>query len=626
MPDLAPDLAAVRPRVRDDLAESSRLLEELVAEYADERSNSVLWLVGEKGAGKTTALAHLAAVFIGDDRFAFIDDADELAEEVVLQNYRKLEQEVLVVAARTDALRSATQSQLRLEPWGVDEFLEYLLPRHRQECGGVMQRLGGSANGAWMPQTARIVVDQLLENPELPDVESALLAYVRQRLPSTSMMSAARQYCLALQTGGRLALLKVPQLLNILPADVCKVLRHPSVQSRIAAEQVVAELSSWRPKRPLELRMPRLLVQAVGRLCRTDELLKQRIDKILDTVRNFRSHAMAASILLAADPAWRPEFQRNYKDFSGAHFAEAQWNGICLAGLSLQLADLSGAQLMGASLDQSIIVEADFIAANLVNASLEKTLANGAVFDGANLHGANLTNIVLESASLVDADLRSCELHSANLRCADLTGAILCRANLSEAKFAGAILDNIDMSGCNLTGADARRIDFRTAQLVGANMERAWLNGANLEDVVWPGATLTKAGLRGAHMTGSRMNSGNLCEADLSGAGLGEVDWEDADLRKANLSGATFHMGSSRSGLVDSPIASEGSRTGFYTDELEDLYFKTPEEVRKANLRGADLRGASIEHVDFYLVDLRDAKLDLSQFRQARATGAILSE
>ena len=53
--------------------------------------------------------------------------------------------------------------------------------------------------------------------------------------------------------------------------------------------------------------------------------------------------------------------------------------------------------------------------------------------------------------------------------------------------------------------------------------------------------------------------------------------------------------------------------------------FKSPEEIRKANLRGADLRGAKIDHVDFYLVDLRDAIYDPSQVEQLRRTGAILA-
>ena len=85
-------------------------------------------------------------------------------------------------------------------------------------------------------------------------------------------------------------------------------------------------------------------------------------------------------------------------------------------------------------------------------------------------------------------------------------------------------------------------------------------------------------------------------------------------------------MGSSRSGLVGSPIACEGSKTGFYTDDFEDRHFKYPEEIRKASLQGADLRGANLASLDLYLVDLRDAKLDRSQIEHARRCGAILED
>ena len=102
------------------------------------------------------------------------------------------------------------------------------------------------------------------------------------------------------------------------------------------------------------------------------------------------------------------------------------------------------------------------------------------------------------------------------------------------------------------------------------------------------------------------------------------MDWEGACLANADLTGATFHMGSTRSGLVGSPLACEGSRTGFYTDEFDEQTYKAPEEIRKANLCGADLRGARLTGVDFYLVDLRGALFDPDQERHLRRSGAIL--
>ena len=147
-----------------------------------------------------------------------------------------------------------------------------------------------------------------------------------------------------------------------------------------------------------------------------------------------------------------------------------------------------------------------------------------------------------------------------------------------------------------------------------------------MEDIQLPNARMRQAVLREAHLTGSMMRSADLRGADLRGSHLAEIDWEGADLRSADLRGATFHMGSSRSGLVGSPIACEGSKTGFYTDDFEDMHFKRPEEIRKANLRGADLRGARTEGLDFYLVDLREAQLDPPQLAHARKCGAILED
>ena len=107
-------------------------------------------------------------------------------------------------------------------------------------------------------------------------------------------------------------------------------------------------------------------------------------------------------------------------------------------------------------------------------------------------------------------------------------------------------------------------------------------------------------------------------------AGLAHVEWEGANLTHADLTHASFHLGSSRSGLVLSAPASWGTRTGFYTDDLRDQNFKAPEEIRKANLRNADLRGARIEDADFYLVDLRGARYSSEQERHLRSCGAIL--
>jgi uncharacterized protein YjbI with pentapeptide repeats len=140
------------------------------------------------------------------------------------------------------------------------------------------------------------------------------------------------------------------------------------------------------------------------------------------------------------------------------------------------------------------------------------------------------------------------------------------------------------------------------------------------------GLNFTNARFDGSLLTGSSMVRADLSGASLRNTGLADVEWPGACLRDVDFREATFHMGSSRSGLVDSVIASEGTRTGFYTDDYSEQDFKAPEEIRKANLRFCNLRGALVEGADFYLVDLRGALYDERQAGHFRRCGAILED
>lgn len=70
----------------------------------------------------------------------------------------------------------------------------------------------------------------------------------------------------------------------------------------------------------------------------------------------------------------------------------------------------------------------------------------------------------------------------------------------------------------------------------------------------------------------------------------------------------------------------EDTRTGFYTDKFNEQSYQTPEDIRKANLCGADLRGTRVNGVDLYLVDLQGAKYDANQLEHFRRCRAILSD
>ena len=162
-----------------------------------------------------------------------------------------------------------------------------------------------------------------------------------------------------------------------------------------------------------------------------------------------------------------------------------------------------------------------------------------------------------------------------------------------------------DFIGADLRGASLMHLDLTEVNLEATRFERARVVTCAMEGISFPNADFHGAILRDT--------------------GLADVNWEGADLRDADLRGASFHMGSTRSGLVGSAVPCEGSKTGFYTDDFNDRDFKRPEEIRKANLCGADLRGAILDSVDFYLVDLRGAKYTREQRAHFVNCGAILS-
>jgi uncharacterized protein YjbI with pentapeptide repeats len=342
-----------------------------------------------------------------------------------------------------------------------------------------------------------------------------------------------------------------------------------------------------------------------------DRRVRKRLGCALDGADAGR-HAVAASLLhrLAPEVLRRRLVQRWARsaplDLRYARLPEVDARDLVLCDLLLGHANLARADLRGARLEGLSAPRADFSRARLTGADLRHAYLSGASFDG-----ADLEEVCLEGARLTGADFRGARLRGADLRKAELRRVRLRGADAQGACFDGAVL----------SGVELREFTFE-----GATFQRAVLVGVRLADLTLSGADFSHARLDDADLTGARLDGARLRRTSLRGACLAFVDLEGADLRGADFSYAAFHMGSSRSGLVSSPIASEGTRTGFYTDENEEQLFKSPEEIGKANLRGADLREARVEHADFYLVDLRDARYDAEAAEHFQRCGAILAD
>jgi uncharacterized protein YjbI with pentapeptide repeats/energy-coupling factor transporter ATP-binding protein EcfA2 len=613
--------APVRPRIIASATEASLPLEDEVERWLDEGQPGSLQIVGGPGSGKSTALAHLAAIFPEHARLRILDDP---IEETTRSGPAAFT--IFVGAQKSAATRTRS---LSLAPWNRDELIEYLLGAHPRECASVMTRITKAdfAAFAGVPELWRIALDELAADPSLAGPPVAIVRFLRRRVPSAEKVAQLEDFCLKSQAIAELAELAFPNIGNLLEKDsqreVMLLLRHRLVRRILATERLVIQLENRDPNCDLSTRLPHSLVAAVGAMIAASP---DAIGHLTAAVRRPREQAMAASLLHAAVPGWVPsdKFIPLYLD--GAHLSGVKWPGLRLRTVGFRGTDLTQADLGWTKLDDGDATNATFVLANLQQASLNRFRAATADFSGADLTGvrgsaAHFVGANLKQATLKNALLDNVNFDRADLRWANFEGAQLTRAGFHYAEFGETNFRNANLTDAGFANADLTTCQFRGACLQGARLMKCVLEGMRLDELNCANARFDESLL-----TGSSMARSDLSGASLRSTGLADVEWPGACLRDADFRQATFHMGSSRSGLVDSVIASEGTRTGFYTDDYNEQDFKSPEEIRKANLTFCDLRGALVEETDFYLVDLRGALYDARQAEHFRRSGAILED
>lgn len=618
--------APVRPRVHSPFSKEVLRLEDLVSDLLAEERYGVLQVTGAPGWGKRTALDHLRAVLGERER---LDVHGPVGPGDLLDSG---EQVVVVTSTADRHGRRLGVVPAPLADWGLDEILEYLTachPEHREDVFGRIRTgidrtlLGGC------PQLWALVLDAMAADPALGGPDDALSAHARA-LDVSPQQAGALARCLMRDVSGRRSRSPEDEAVERRVLET-----HPTLQQRPTRRLWLADHLAGRlgagdvslltgagggPDDPEFLR-------GVSRLAADDGATRKTLRSALEGEDPWLA-SWAGSLLHVDDPSWlRDHLDAKAPDTRGLHLPSAWLPGLdaedmSLAGIRLPQANLVSAHLRGANLVEADLAGADLSGADLRGADLERMGAEGACFREANLArahagcasfpradftGAVLDEAVLDEAHLLRADLGQCRAWGASFRGARLTGSKIEGADFSQADFWYVLFEEMD---------------FRSVTLKGASFRRARLRKAHLEGVELPGTDFESAWLLQARLTGAVLPCANLRDAQLTGAEMAYVNLEGADLRGACLRHVSFHLGSSRSGLVFSPYASEGSRTGFYTDDDQDAEVKSVEEIRKANLRGADLRGAHVEEADFYLVDLREARYDARQaihFRHCRA-------
>jgi uncharacterized protein YjbI with pentapeptide repeats len=633
---------SVRPRARRQGRPGSQpiLVEESVGELVASGARGLVHLGGPAGSGKTVALRLLAERFSGQ-RATFLDDPAAEALQVDADGLQ-------VYAARSPVARSHLL-QLALAPWGEDEVLELLLRAAPERCGELYAPLiadpfAPALEG--LPELWSAVVDACLAG-QRPDVARALQSRLHRTLGSGARRRLVRAaaFSAVMRDTDRAARLWRDLAVRHAPAPGDRLARHAAAQLLLSAEHLSLPLRAGRVPDHLVDRLPPELLARAGARCARSSRARKVLERQAESVPSAR--ATAASLLHAGDPSWLAGFLRagrretfelalghfpgarlagvraGYVRFSSASLRESDWSGADLLELCAIRADLARASFHGACIGRFDARGADLDQADLSRLCCEQAFFAGSRLTRAQARAAELPAATFTQADLAGADFTGARLQASSLAGADLTGADFTAARLGRACMQGASVAGLCLARADLAGATLRGLDLRTADLLGANLAGADLSRGNLEGLVLPQAKLEGAFLIKAYLTGSRLRGADLCNARLTEAGLAEVDWEGADLREADFTRASFHLGSSRSGLL-AGYPSQGTRTGFYTDARVDLGHRRPEDVRKANLCHTNLLGADVWAADFYLVDLRGAHYSSEQERHFRATGAIL--
>lgn len=614
---ILPQRAPVVPRVIVPETGTVLPLEDEVRRIMQTADVGAIGIVGGPGSGKTRALQHLAAVLPEAQRAELLDEPEPAA----LSDVAKWR---LVVFTSATDWSVDTLATYRLAPWGRDELIDYLLAVRKESCGAVLARLQPediqSLGG--VPEVCRWVVDFLIYDPSIRDTNAAVLRLLEAELSDERMLERVRDACLrTCSSQNAPGAVKIPG--RKVDRNVLFLLRHDSVRRILAAQHLTTLLRNRAGGEYLEKRLPRDLVRATATFIADDETVRKRLERRLR--KSESQQAMAASLLHAACDEWAPKFPRGVV-LSNAYLDCANWPGVRLTDAHLFRVDFSHANLEKATLYDATAPEANFRFAKLNRASLSSLNATDANFAHADLASAQARDAKFISADCTGVTFDNADLCGASFAGADLQGASFVGANLSAALFANAEIEDADFAECNFQYAVLSHRDLRRCRLDGAKFRHAQLQQCNLEELELIGADFRDADLTEALLTGSVMPGADFTLANLTRAGLADVEWKGVSLRGANLTGASFHAGSSRSGMLFTPFASEGTRTGFYTDDYDEQCFKAPEDIRKANLRGADLRDAQVDDVDFYLVDLRDAIYDKKQEQQFRQCGAILED
>ena len=604
----------VEPRAFAPITNEPLPLVDLVLKEQDSQHRTIR-LVGQ---GIETAISYLQNAFLDYPNICIVGRSE------TVDSPKKWD--VVVFASSGEKCRPHADLELKLKSWGTDEVIEYLMAKSTARCKSVMQRLEVSDDlwvGGGSPRVLSIVLDQMIESDEIISVEDAILRYYDLIDFNSKTRRDVTDLCLDNLFSDAKASLALYDS-NIVSDDIVSFLGNQTVRYVIAADKIIKTLEKRIAPDVMFAAWPQPFIRMIAGKIRDDVKTNSYLNKLANK-KGGKFSSNAVSLLVFNDRNWRPSIDERHA-FSKASLAKVNWTGQNLRLASLSLADLSHAMLSKCDLGHATLSGGDFSSTCFTGANLAQTLATYANFRNASMRAISALNCKFAHSDLTDANMECSDLSKANFSESILVNANLSNCNLQRAKFLNANLENVDFTDSTMVEVKLRNADLRTAILTGADFSGSAMKRCDLRTQILDSIKLEGVSLAGALLTGTVLRNCKLRRATLAHAKMADIDWEDCDLRDANFFNCHFLMGSTRAGTVDSPFPSHGTRTGYYTDDYDDHYFKSPEEIRKANLCRCNLLGAKVFEADFYLVDLRGAIYDEEQRLHFDKCGAILKD
>ena len=339
------------------------------------------------------------------------------------------------------------------------------------------------------------------------------------------------------------------------------------------------------------------------------------------------------------------------KDLTGNDLSNTVIIDTNLSNAILVDVDLSNTVLIGTTLTKTDLTGANLIGATLTGMDLSDTILRGADLTGANLTGATLTGMDLTYANLSGQDLSAHDLTDVILTGADLSNSVLPDNGLSGKNFDNTIFNGVDLSGKDLSYSDFRYASFKNTNLENTNLSHAGfvevdltkiknksLAGANLFNTVITYSNLSGINLDRVNLSINNFRNTNFSGVDfsvVSGKFIEGVYWEGADLSDANFEGIMFINKNDLGQVITYEVVLDGM-AGLSDRSLHELTSDLVKlgaysiQVVEKKVIGNDLalkvvRYNYFEEANLQNVNFSNADLTFSFFKDADLTNANLS-